>query len=181
MNKSIVLIGLKGSGKTTIARALAEKLARPFLDTDKMIEDDHSSQTGKRCDCRAIYQTIGEQAFRKLEADAIHRAAARETPSVIATGGSSMLDAENAACFVKSGLIVYLDAGYETLLARWKQSPPVFVDPDNLAEALQTYCSRRAGHYQALAHFTVKVDELSIDQIVDKIQALTLLDTQNGR
>ncbi len=71
MNKSIVLIGLKGSGKTTIARALAEKLARPFLDTDKMIEDDYCSQTGKRCDCRAIYQAIGEQAFRKLEAGAI--------------------------------------------------------------------------------------------------------------
>jgi hypothetical protein len=77
----LVLVGLMGTGKTTVGQHLSERLGRPLVDTDELVE----VATGRSI--HDLFSTKGEAAFRRYELDSLTRALAREEPSVIATGG----------------------------------------------------------------------------------------------
>jgi shikimate kinase len=98
----IVLIGYRGSGKTTVGRRLADRLWQPFIDVDDLIV----AKAGKNI--RDIFTEVGEPGFRDLEAVALTEALAREE-HVIALGGGALVREPNQA-LVKSGShkIVYL-------------------------------------------------------------------------
>lgn len=106
----IWLIGMMGSGKTTVGVLAAQILTRPFLDTDAMV----MSSTG-----RTIPELFeeSEATFRTAEASALATAAA-EPDAVIASGGGSILSRENVVEMQKSGEIVLLDVDAETIAER---------------------------------------------------------------
>ncbi len=109
--QQIVLIGLSGVGKSTVGRALAERLGWPFLDTDDLITEAEGSTPAELID------RDGEPGFRKIE-ERVVADAAKRTPAVIATGGGAFLSASNRAALGQQGFICFLDATPSAIASR---------------------------------------------------------------
>lgn len=165
---NIVLIGLMGSGKSAVGRLLAERLGRPFIDTDQWIEE----QAGRTI--ADLFETQGEAAFREREAQVIAAVAARDG-QVIATGGGAVLRLENREALRRTGLVIWLDAPPEALYHRARtqglERRPLLAGPNPLGR-LRALAESRAGAYQAAAHLRVKTDSKLPAAIVEEIVAL---------
>src|SRR6187455_560447 len=99
---SIVLVGYRGSGKTTIGRRLADRLWQPFVDTDEMVV----AKAGKSI--KAIFEEDGEPRFRELEAQAV-REVCQLKENVISLGGGAILRDDNRSAIKASGhKVIYL-------------------------------------------------------------------------
>lgn len=107
--ENIVLIGMPGCGKTTVGRALAQRLGREFVDTDEMIE----RKTGKRVS--EIFAEKGELYFRKLEKEAVCEAS-RLRGAIIATGGGAILNDQNVRALKRSGRIYFIERELENIV-----------------------------------------------------------------
>lgn len=113
-NRSIVLIGLMGAGKTTVGRRLAKRLQLPFTDADHEIE----RAAGKTVP--EIFEEHGEQYFRDGERRVIDRLLREET-KVLATGGGAYMNAETRQAIAENGVSVWLKADLELLMKRVKR------------------------------------------------------------
>ena len=102
MDKNIVLIGMMGSGKTTVGRLLAQQLRRPFVDTDALIEEREGRSIPD------IFQRDGEGAFRAMELK-ISRELSGRSGLVIACGGGLPMQDEAIATLKENGLVFWLD------------------------------------------------------------------------
>ncbi len=107
--RNIVLIGLSGCGKSSLARRLARRLKRPLLDTDTMVE----AAAGKSI--ARIFAEDGESCFRDWESRCALRAAAA-TGAVVATGGGMVLREENMAALAKTGVVIFIDRRPERIV-----------------------------------------------------------------
>lgn len=108
---AIALVGLSGTGKSTIGRLLAERQHRLLLDTDALIV----ASAGRSIE--SIFALEGEERFRDLEVIALRRALAA-VPCVVATGGGIVLRDENRGLLRERAFVVWLDAPTETLVRR---------------------------------------------------------------
>jgi shikimate kinase len=111
---SIVLIGFMGTGKTALGRCLAHRLGLAYLDTDAEIE----ARAGKTI--ARIFAEDGESAFREAETALLEHFVAFSGPEgmVMATGGGMPLRSENAALLRRLGIVVWLTASPEQIVAR---------------------------------------------------------------
>lgn len=100
--ENIVLVGMPGSGKSTIGRALCEKLGREFIDTDALIEEKYGKKIPD------IFSEKGEAFFRELESEAVFEASIK-TGTVISTGGGAVLREENRKYLCHNSKIVFLN------------------------------------------------------------------------
>lgn len=100
--KNIVLIGLPGSGKSTLGKILSQRLKRDFIDLDNQIETEQQMTIGE------IFRSRGEKAFRDLESRAAQKAAAQRG-AIIAAGGGAVLRQENMQALSAAGIIIFLD------------------------------------------------------------------------
>ena len=138
MDKNIVLIGMMGSGKTTVGRLLARRLCRPFVDTDALIEEREGRSIPD------IFQRDGEEAFRALELE-FARELSGQSGLVIACGGGLPTRDGAIAALKETGLVFWLDrdpgktydslnisgrplaqAGREDFLQRYQSRAPVY-------------------------------------------------------
>lgn len=165
MERHLWLIGMMGSGKSTVGARLARRLDRPFVDVD-----DHIAQR-MGCTIAQLWGERGEAAFRGLEAAAIARLA-EDTPSVYATGGGVVLDAANVATMRASGAVVWLTARTETLAKRVGNASgrPLLLDADATAR-LAAILEARRHLYEAASHVRVPTDGLSRDEVTARIEA----------
>ena len=140
--RNIVLIGLMGAGKTTVGQAVAERLGRPFVDTDTLVEAEAHRSVAE------IFATDGERAFRRLEAAAVRRVAALRG-QVIAVGGGAVLDAGNVTQLRSTGDLVLLDADPSTLAERVgdTESRPLLSGADDPSAELGRLRDARAAAY----------------------------------
>jgi len=115
MSEGVVLVGLSGSGKSTVGRSLARALDRPFVDTDEVIG-------GASGDAGARLRTLGEPAFRAAESRAI-REELMVDGAVISAGGGALDDPLNRWSLWEHGQVVWLDAPDTSLLTRLAQDP----------------------------------------------------------
>ena len=167
---TVALIGLMAAGKSTVGRALAERLKLPFVDTDAVIE----AATGRTV--RELWEAGGESAYRPRERDAVAATLAAGSAVVLAVPGGVAVDDDMATRVTGSGaLVVYLRAAPETLTARVTATggdaghrPLLGADP---ARALAELHRRRDGRYAALADLVVDVDGRSAAAVVDRILA----------
>ena len=107
----VYLVGMPGSGKSTVGRELAGRLRSPFVDLDAEIEREAGASVAE------IFRTEGEPSFRALEAAALVKAS-MEDPSVVACGGGIVLEPANRITLRNTGVAVYLDVPLEELRRR---------------------------------------------------------------
>ena len=105
--KNIVIIGMPGVGKTSVAQAVAQKLGRKLIDIDTEIVKAHG-------DIPKIFEREGEAGFRAYEKQAVEQAA-KESSVVIATGGGSLLDLENTEALKSTGTLYWITRPLESL------------------------------------------------------------------
>jgi shikimate kinase len=110
MSGSLVLIGLSGSGKSTVGKYIAGRLALPLLDTDRMIEEEHSMTVAE------IFARSGEPYFRALEEQAVARACAQT--AIVSLGGGAVLAPSNRRAMRRGNLVVWLDLPTGLLTSR---------------------------------------------------------------
>ena len=147
----IFLVGLMGSGKTTIGRQIAKRLGRPFLDSDHEIE----ARTGVRVS--TIFEIEGEAGFRRREAQVIAELTRQGTPIVLATGGGVVLEAENRRLLRENGWVVYLNVPPKLLWERTRhdRNRPLLQVENPLARLEDLYVARDP-LYRESAHFVAE-------------------------
>ena len=132
---NIVLIGQKGSGKSTVGAALAKELGLPVVETDTLLEDIHAAEHKRRLTCREIYQKGGEKVFRQFEKKAADAAASKDW-HLIVTGGGAFLNADSRRVLRREALVLLLTATPEVLWNRATERgvPPMFEGPEGRAK-----------------------------------------------
>lgn len=160
----ILLIGMMGTGKTTLGRPLAARLGWRYVDSDEQVEQ----ATGRTV--REIFESDGEAAFRKLETQALEMAIAEGPNTVIAVAGGAVLSEDNRALIHCSGTVVWLRASMETLAARVESGddhrPLLGDDP---RAALTSLYQGRERLYRGLADVIIDVDHGTPDELVGRI------------
>jgi shikimate kinase len=161
-DRSIVLVGLMGAGKTCIGKRLARKLGMPFVDADVEIE------AAADCSIEEIFARYGEQAFRDGERLVIARLL-DEAPQVVATGGGAFVSPETRENVREKGISVWLKADLEVLLQRVsrRNNRPLLKNGDK-RETLERLMAERYPTY-AEADFTVESGNESPDGTVKKV------------
>ena len=160
---AIALIGMPGSGKSTIGKAAARRLALPYADCDQSIE----RRAG--CSIAAFFERNGEAAFRDLEAE-ILQTLVTEPASVIATGGGVVLRAENRELLRTRTRCIDLRASPDLLwrrLRRDRRRPLLQVaDPE---QRLRQMSAEREPLYEETAAIVIDTDGLPFDRLVDQV------------
>lgn len=157
----IVIIGPPGSGKSTVGDLLARKLGVPFADTDRVIEQAAGKPVGD------VFVDDGEEAFRALERSAVQQALTGEA-GVLALGSGAVLD-PGIARLVDGCTVVYLRTGFAAVAKRSGMDRPRVVMPGNPRGMLRTMLAEREPVYESLATVTVPSDELSPEEIVERL------------
>ena len=149
---NVVLCGFMGSGKTTCGRLLAEETGRRFVDLDDFIERRAGRTVAE------IFAQQGEAAFRDLEARAV-RELSHMQGLVVAAGGGTLLQPENAAALRANGVIVLLDISLQTARERLKgDSARPLLHRDDGSDAVGDLYRARAERYRAAADLTAAAD-----------------------
>ncbi len=163
---NIVLIGMPGSGKSTIGVVLAKHLGYTFIDSDIVIQEKH-----KKLLCELIDE-FGEEGFLKIENDVNKSLDVDRT--VIATGGSAVYSEESMMHLKKSSIFVYLKVNNSELDNRVTDLKERGV-VTNGKETMQEIFEDRTRLYQRYADVTIDEDEfsaISVPKIVDEIEEL---------
>ncbi|MFN3484252.1 MAG: shikimate kinase [Planctomycetota bacterium] len=164
---NVVLIGFRGSGKTTVGKALAARLGREFIDCDEYIERK------TQLSIREIFERWGESHFRNLESEAIAELAKLDG-KVIATGGGAVLRYKNIQILKRNGKIFHLEVSPETAFRRieadgsTRQRRPALTDKDPFTEIREQIELRRPYYHQG-ADVTVATDDRPVEEIVREI------------
>lgn len=164
MAKNIVLIGLMGSGKTTLGKLLAQKTGMEFIDTDEMIVERAGKPISK------IFEDEGELHFRDLESEVIEEIS-QKVGCVVSTGGGAVLRNENVENLQKTGVLFYLSASPETLWERIKDDDtrPI-LHGDDPASILRRVLAARKPLYEQ-ADYTINTENPP-EEIVEEILKL---------
>jgi shikimate kinase len=163
----LVLVGYRGTGKTTVGRMLAERLGWEFADAD------HEAEAHAGRPIATIFAEQGEEAFRDLEARVIADLTSRPR-LVLATGGGAVLREANRAALRSVGFVAWLTADPETLAhrlgrdrARLAARPPLTAAGtlDEIADVL----AARSVHYRAVSDLEVETAHRSCRQVADAV------------
>ena len=160
---NVFLVGMMGSGKTTVGRHLATLLGFEFEDTDAIVEARSGADIGW------IFDVEGEAGFRDREQRAIAEAT-KGRRLVLATGGGAVLRAENRCLLRQRGVVVHLDAAADVLLDRLgRDRRRPLLQGENVAERIAALRAERQPLYQAAAHFAVVADGRPARQVASDI------------
>jgi shikimate kinase len=164
--RHIVLVGLPGSGKTTVGQGLAAHLRRAFLDLDQEIERREGS------DITTIFAEKGEPYFRERER-AVTSELAEIGGLVVSPGGGWITNGDALRILRPRARIVYLKVTPETALKRMgssRTSRPILVRPDPLGE-LRRLLLERGGAYER-ADEVIDTERMTAQQVIDRVASL---------
>ncbi|MBN2908443.1 shikimate kinase [Polycladomyces sp. WAk] len=140
MKQHLILIGMTGTGKTTVGRALSERLGLPLTDTDRVIEQTTGQSIAQ------LFREQGEQGFRAVETQVLHQVLAGK-PQVIATGGGIVLRAENVERMKRHGWVVCLQASADEICRRLAGDTNRPLLQGDLKQRVRQLMLERAGKY----------------------------------
>ncbi len=165
LDRTVVLVGMMGSGKTAIGRALAARLNVQFLDSDAALEE------AAACSIAEIFERDGEAFFRDREAEVIHRLITGPA-CILSTGGGAFLADNTRETIEKSAISVWLDVDIETLWSRVKNKDTrPLLKTSNPRATLEELFAKRVPVYQQAA-VQVPVDpDASIEETTDRVLA----------
>jgi shikimate kinase len=162
--RNIILVGLMGTGKSTVGKALSAKLGWSFVDSDASIEQREQMSISD------IFAQKGEPAFRDIEAQVIAELV-RDSGQVLATGGGAVLAEANRRVMQENGLVVALTATADTIIARVSEDKNRPLVQGNVAERVQAIMEQRKHAYD-FADIKIDTTDVSVEQIVDRILQL---------
>ena len=160
---SIALVGLPGSGKSTVGRQLARRLRLAFFDSDQVIEE----RIG--CSIRDYFEREGEASFRDVEESVIDELTCLSS-GVLSTGGGSVLRPANRQHLHQRGHVVYLRSSPEELFRRLRHDTnrPLLQVADPLRRLRDLY-EQRDPLYRETAHFVIETGRPSVSTLVNMI------------
>lgn len=159
----VVLCGMMGCGKTTVAKLLGERLHWKTVDTDEWIEGNFGS-------IDRIFEEKGEPYFRGLERLACDMLKGLERETVVSVGGGFVLQKENTDCLSELGKIVYLRARKETLVERLRgDSKRPLLSGAERSQRVEELLFQRSDVYESVCNFVVDVDEKTPAEIADEV------------
>lgn len=162
MRENIIITGFMGSGKSIVAEGLAQKLGMEFIDMDQIIEK------GQGMSISDIFTRYGEKYFREQENKLVKELSQKEN-MVIATGGGTLLSADNAKMLSEKGEIICLYADSKVLYNRLKRKDNrPLLKGGNLLDRINQLIEERKKIYD---NIKLKIDtsDLNIQEVVDKI------------
>ena len=165
---NVVLIGYRGTGKTTVARLLATRLGLTAIDADDLIE------AAAGCTIREIFDSGGEARFRDLEQRVLSELVGSQG-IVLAAGGGAVLREVNRRILSTLGNVVWLTADVETILARTRGDQSTASRRPNLTVAgwrdeVARLLAEREPLYRGCADEIVETSGRSPDEVADKIE-----------
>ena len=180
----VVLIGMKGCGKSTLGHQLAQRSGCIFYDTDHLLEQAWGERTGRSMSFREIFAQEGPEAFERLEEQVVNELADRlaaDEPAVVALGGRTALNPRLAGPIHRLGTVVYLDNEPAELLRRARElgQLPAFLDPADPDGSFLRLHRERAPQYRATADLTLHLTGLGIREALDKLQEI--IEAHHGR
>ena len=164
---NIVLVGYRGTGKSTVGRLLAARLGRELVSTD--------AETVKRAQ-RTIPEIVAQEGweyFRDLESDICRELASRDH-LVIDTGGGAILRAQNVEALKRNGTVFWLTASVETIAKRigGNNQRPSLTGTKSFVDEIEDMLRERTPKYQAAADHSIATDDRSINQLVETLLTL---------
>lgn len=164
---NIVLIGYRGTGKSTVGKRVARKLGRELVSTDAEVV------RRARQSIPEIVQAHGWDHFRNLESE-VCRDLAGKDGLVIDTGGGAILRQDNVAALKKNGVCVWLTARVPTIVGRIGQDTqrPSLTGTKSFTEEVEEILRDREPKYQAAADYVIHTDDLPVDRVVEAVLAL---------
>lgn len=164
IEKNIVLIGMRGSGKSTVAKILAEKLKKEYLELDKLIAEK------ARLTIPEMVEKYGWTFFRDKEAEIANKVSF-ENNKIISTGGGVILRQENIDVLKKNGVFVFLNASIKTLIKRIGNysKRPSLTNKKALEEELGLILKQRNKLYCKTADEIIETDDLTSGQVAEEI------------
>ncbi len=159
----ISLVGLPGSGKTTVGRQLARRLHLPFVDSD------HAIETRIGCSIREYFERMGEDDFRRVEEMAIDELT-QSAACVLSTGGGAVLRKANRDCLRTRTHVIYLKSTPDELYRRLRHDTnrPLLQVADPLGRLRQLF-QERDPLYREVAHFELETGRPSVATLVNMI------------
>ena len=163
-SKNIVLVGLMGSGKTTVGRRLAYKLNRDFFDTDHEL----INKTGVSID--HIFDIEGEKGFRERESKILENLC-QMSNIILATGGGIVILPENREILKNAGLVVYLLASVDQIFRRTSKSKarPLLENSTDRKKTIIELLEARDVYYREVASFVVDTTGKRLQEIINVI------------
>ncbi|MDE7300871.1 MAG: shikimate kinase [Clostridia bacterium] len=159
---NIVLCGMMGSGKTTVAAVLSDKYGLPKVDTDEEIVKRHGA-------IDKIFLELGEEKFRDIEEGVTREISESFDNAVISLGGGCVLRESNVTNLKKTGKIFYLKASAETIIKRLKGDTTRPLLKGDLEERVNTILRVRSSIYGGVSDFVIETDGLTPEEIANKI------------
>jgi len=164
--KNIYLVGLMGSGKTTLGKILSKKLDKIFYDSDQVIEEKLG------VDVPMIFEYEGEAGFREREKDILKELVNIQN-IVLATGGGIILSKSNRDLLAKNGIVIYLKSNQKDLILRVKndKTRPLLKN-GNIEEIIKKLYKEREPLYEEIADFEIMTKNKRIHEIVNEIMSV---------
>ena len=163
--KPLVLVGLMGSGKSTVGALVAQRSGRQFVDVDAVITARMSKTV------RELWEEGGEAAYRHLESDVVLEVLRADTPSVLAAPGGVVLDPVVRAALADS-LVVWLRTSPSTLAGRVRPGDHRPLLGEQPAATFATMAAIRSELYRQVATAIIDTDGLAPDVIADTVLGL---------
>ena len=162
MKKNLVLLGMMGVGKSTLAKIVAKKLSLHFIDTDKNIESSNSMKI------KDIFEKKGEKFFRTEEENEVLKSLKMEN-CIIALGGGAFLNNNIRDNVLKNSISIWLDADIKTLKKRlkWNDKRPLLKKNNNYKMIKKIYQERKKIY--KLANHKMRCDKMNKSELAKKI------------
>lgn len=169
---NIVLLGYRGTGKTSVGKKLAEKLDRRFTGTDELIIKKAGMSIPK------IVDNYGWDVFRNIESEVVKEVSKKDN-WIIDTGGGVVLRRINVKNLKKKGMLILLKADIKTIINRIKHDKerPSLSGRKSFIEEVEEVLKQRSKKYEEAADYTIDTTILTIDQVTYRIIAFL---TQKG-
>ena len=158
----IFLIGMMGSGKSSVGELLSKSLDLKFIDVDKVIQKEEGDTISD------IFKKKGEAYFREIESIALKKI---KDYAIVSCGGGIIKKENNRKFLKKSGITFYLKAKVETLEKRLiNDNKRPLIDKSDLKKSLEKIYYKRKNLYKNCANYIIQTDETSLNDISDLIK-----------
>ena len=174
MKQNIFLVGLMGAGKSTVGRQLARRMKLDFYDSDRVIVE----RTG--VPIATIFEIEGEEGFRDRETQVLEELS-QYKGCVIATGGGSLIRAQNVESIQRSGKLVYLRASAEKLYTRIKHDKArPLMQTDNPLQTLRDLLADREPTYLKASDIVIRTTNQKVGVVLHRIEQALKKERRNA-